>query len=102
MTELTTTWFELMYRDLGNMIHFSIFMMQIFPRSQKITIPKCNAVSFLNRETFSAAVKNNFNVCVMFDAACTLKLRVINPSYLKNILGWQSFCKSDPPVNAVK
>ena len=33
------TSFVLTYRDSGNTIHFSIFTMQIFPTSQKITIP---------------------------------------------------------------
>ena len=48
---------------MGNMIHFSIFMMQIFPSSQKITIPKYNTVSYFKREElFFAAVKNNFNM----------------------------------------
>ena len=41
-----TTVFKLMYCDLGNTIHFSIFMSQIFPPSQKITIPKYNTVSY--------------------------------------------------------
>ena len=40
------TGFELTYRDSGNTIHFSIFTMQIFPPSQKITIPKYYAVSY--------------------------------------------------------
>ena len=40
------TGFELMYHDSGNLIHFSIFRMQIFPLSQKILIPKYNAVSY--------------------------------------------------------
>ena len=39
-------WFELTYRDSGNTIHFSIFTMQFFPSSQKITITKYNAVSY--------------------------------------------------------
>ena len=52
-----------MCRDLGNMTHFSIFTMQISPPSQKITIPKYNAVSYSETETFfSAAIKNNFNM----------------------------------------
>ena len=34
--------FELMYRDSRNAIHFSFFMMQFFPPSLKITIPKHN------------------------------------------------------------
>ena len=38
--------FELTYRDSGSTNHFLIFTMQIFPPSQKITIPKC-AVSCL-------------------------------------------------------
>ena len=40
------TGFKLTYRDSGNSIHFSIFTMQVFPPSQKITIPKYNAVSY--------------------------------------------------------
>ena len=43
--------FQLTYCDLGNTIHFSIFMMQIFPPSQKITIPEYNAVSNSEIET---------------------------------------------------
>ena len=52
-----------MYRDLGSTIHFSIFTMQIFRSSQKITIAKYNAVSYSETKKlfFSAAVKNNFN-----------------------------------------
>ena len=42
----------LIYHDLGNMIHFSIFTMQIFPPGQKIMIPKYNAVSYSKTETF--------------------------------------------------
>ena len=38
--------FELAYRDSGNMIHFPIFTMQIFPPSQKITILKYDTVSY--------------------------------------------------------
>ena len=52
-----------MCRDLGNMTHFSIFTMQISPPSQKITIPKYNAVSYFEKEKFfSVAIKNNFNM----------------------------------------
>ena len=36
--------------------------MQIFPSSQKIMIQKCNAVCYFETETFSFAVKNNFNM----------------------------------------
>ena len=54
--------FELRYLDLGNMIHFSIFMMQMFPSSQKITIPKYDSFLFQKRNFFFAAVKNNFNM----------------------------------------
>ena len=55
---------NLTYCDSGNTIHFSIFTMLIFPPSQKITIPKYNAVSYSETEKlfFSAAVKNNFNM----------------------------------------
>ena len=38
--------FELTHGDLGSTIHFSIFMMQISPPSQKILIPMYNAVSY--------------------------------------------------------
>lgn len=34
------TRFELTYQDAGNTIHFSFFLMQLFPPSQKTTIPK--------------------------------------------------------------
>ena len=37
--------FELTSHDSGNTIHFSIFKMQVFPPSQKITISKHNTVS---------------------------------------------------------
>ena len=88
-----------MYRGLGNMIHFPVLKMQIFPHSQKIihsknnTIPKHNAVSYYETEKqnfFSAAVKNNLSYA-KFDkdsfvaAACTLKLQVINPNYLRKL-----------------
>ena len=57
------TGYELTYGDLGNMIYFSIFMMQIFPPSQKNVIPKYNAVLIPEQiNFFSAAVKNNFNM----------------------------------------
>ena len=52
---------------LGNMTHFSFFMMQISPPSQRIIIPKYDAVSYSSTEKqnfFSAAVKNNFNMHV--------------------------------------
>ena len=55
--------FELTYRDSGNTINFLIFTMQISPPSQKITIPKYNAVSYFEKEKFfSVAIKNNFNM----------------------------------------
>ena len=38
--------FELTYCDLGNMIHFPIFKVQIFPFSQKIMILKYNKDSY--------------------------------------------------------
>ena len=45
------TGFKLMYHDLGNTIHFSFFMMQFFPPSLKIMIPKNNfLVSFNHKE----------------------------------------------------
>ena len=37
---------ESTYRDSGNPIYFSSSTLQIFPPSQKITIPKYNAVSY--------------------------------------------------------
>ena len=43
-----------------------------------------------------------FNENGFIDAACIIKLRVINPSYLKNVHGWKSFCITDSPVSAVK
>ena len=52
------------------------------------------------RECESALLRSRFvktSVCVMFDensfidAACMLKLRVKNPSYLKKLSGWYSF-----------
>ena len=51
-----------MDRYSGNVTHFSISMMQIFPPSQKIAIPKYNAVSYSETNFFSAAVKNSFNM----------------------------------------
>ena len=109
MMEFTTTGFELMHHDSGNTIHFSIFTMQIFPPSKKITIPKYNGVSYSYTEKlFLLLLKTISYACVMFnencfiDTACTLKLRVINPSYLRNVPGWQSFYKPDPRVSAVK
>ena len=38
--ELYTSRFELMYRDSGNIMHFSFFTIQFFPPTQKISIPK--------------------------------------------------------------
>ena len=55
--------FELMHRDLGNTIHFSIITIQIFPPGQNITIPKYNKVSYSKTEKqnfLSAAIKNKF------------------------------------------
>lgn len=55
--------FELMHRDLGNTIHFSIIMIQVFPPSQNIMIPKYNKVSHSKTEKqnlLSAAIKNKF------------------------------------------
>ena len=46
VTLVIETVFELTYRDSGNMIHFSVFMMKIFPPCPKVTIPKYNAFSF--------------------------------------------------------
>ena len=46
--------------------------------------------------------------CAMFDennfidAACRLKLRVINPSYLKKLCGCYSFYETDLPQSAIK
>ena len=99
--------FELSYRDSRNASHFSIFPMQTFPPSPKIMIR--GIIQFLfpkQTNFFSAAVKNNFNIHVsslkelIIAAACTLKLRVINPSYLKKL--WRCFYETDPPVNAIK
>ena len=59
--------FKLTYGDSRNMIHFSIFSIQIFPSSQKITIPKYNTVSYSETEKqnfLSAAVKNHFDMHV--------------------------------------
>ena len=58
--------FELTYRDSGSTNHFLIFTMQIFPPSQKITIPKYNAVSYSLAENLSSAlVKNNVKILVV-------------------------------------
>ena len=40
------TGFKLTNRNLGHTNQFSIFMMQTFPPSQKIMIPKYNAISY--------------------------------------------------------
>ena len=56
--------FELTYRDSGNSIHFSIFLIQIFPSSQNIAIPKYNKVSYSKtekQEFLSAAVKKQIS-----------------------------------------
>ena len=34
--------------------------------------------------------------------ACKLKLRVINPSYLKKLSKWYNFYETNPPVSAMK
>ena len=101
MNLVTVSGFELKICDSGNMIHFSIFTIQIFPPSQRITIPKYNTVSYSETEKqnfLSAPFKNNFKqfqyVCIMFSenssntAAYMLKLQVINPSYLKKLSEW--------------
>ena len=57
------TGFKLTYRDSVNATHFSIFTMQIFSPSQKITISKYNVVSYSEAEKlFFPAIKNNFNM----------------------------------------
>ena len=48
---------ELTYCDSINLIQFSIFKIKISPPSQKITIPKYNAVSYSQTE------KQNFFSC---------------------------------------
>ena len=44
-TQVDCSGFELTYRDSGNTIHFSFFTIQVFPPTQKITIPKKVSVS---------------------------------------------------------
>ena len=39
--------FELMHRELGNTIHFSVITIQVFPPSQNITILRTNFKIFL-------------------------------------------------------
>ena len=87
------TGFELMYHVSGNRIHFSIFKIQIFPPSQKITvsiiqflIPKQKKTNFI-----SAAIKSNLSnhLC----PTSTLKLKAINPGYLKKYFSGKTFTK---------
>ena len=53
-----------MYRDLGDTIDFSIFTMQIFPPSQKITITKYNAVSYPETEKlFFLLLLKTISIC---------------------------------------
>ena len=95
MMDFTKIRFELMYYDSENTIQFLFFTMQMFPPCQKITILKYNAVSYsLKEKIFLLLLKTISYACVMFNensfiyAGCTLILRVINPSYLRNVCGW--------------
>ena len=55
--------FKLTYCDSGNMIHFSIFTMQVFPLSQKITIPEYNAVSQSKTDSFFLLLLKTISIC---------------------------------------
>ena len=94
------TGFELMYYVLGNRIHFSILKMLIFPPSLKIMvsiiqflIPKQRKITFslllLKIISLSIYIYDNSFIAV----ACTLKLKAINPSYLKNYVSGKTFMK---------
>ena len=49
----------------------------------------------------SRFAKACMDVPCLFDAVCTLKLSVINSSYLKELYK-ESFYETDPPVTAMK
>ena len=73
--------FKLTYRDLGNTTHFSISTMQIFPPSQKITIPKYNAVSYSETEEllFLLLLKTILICLVLKNRTCVRSvLEIIN------------------------
>ena len=68
-------------RDSGNTIHFSIFTMQIFPLSQKTTIPEYNAVSQSETEKFffNDGKNNSSMSCVDKSRTCVCHvLKIVN------------------------
>ena len=76
--------FELTYRDSGNTIHFLIFTMQISPPSQKIAIPKYNAVSYFEKEKlFFCCCQKQFQYARRWQIAYVRTLRTRNHKFYK-------------------